>query len=155
MKKILFILVILMSFTMNVYADDNLYIKSLKINNGSISPEFDKYNNNYSVSIGKEVKTLEIEATYDTKNYEVTIDNNSNLAENKIVFVTIINKSTQEQNTYFLKIYTEDVQDVSEITNEKEALEIEEKKDNKNYAPIIGTICFLLIIVVYYFIFLK
>ena len=91
---------ILFSFTTNVFADDNLLINELKITNGEISPKYDKYNNYYSVTIPESINTLEFTYNFDNTNYEVKITNNENLAQNKLVYVTIYNKVSGEQNTY-------------------------------------------------------
>lgn len=154
MKKLIFIITILFMEITVVYADDNLLINDLKINNATISPKFDQYNNYYSVTIDENTDKLDFEYDFNKDKYEVKITNNENLVENKLIYVTVYNKESKEKNTYIFKIYLEEViTTVKTVDNEEDT----GKKDKKttNYAPVIGTVCFLLIIFVYYVIFLR
>lgn len=154
MKKLIFIITILFMGITIVYADDNLLINDLKINNATISPRFDQYNNYYSVTIDENTDKLDFEYDFNKDKYEVKITNNENLVENKLIYVTVYNKESKEKNTYIFKIYLEEViTTVKTVDNEEDT----GKKDKKttNYAPVIGTVCFLLIIFVYYVIFLR
>lgn len=154
MKKLIFIITILFMEITIVYADDNLLINDLKINNATISPKFDQYNNYYSVTIDENTDKLDFEYDFNKDKYEVKITNNENLVENKLIYVTVYNKESKEKNTYIFKIYLEEViTTVKTVDNEEDTA----KKDKKttNYAPVIGTVCFLLIIFVYYVIFLR
>lgn len=154
MKKLIFIITILFMGITIVYADDNLLINDLKIKNATISPKFDQYNNYYSVTIDENTDKLDFEYDFNKDKYEVKITNNENLVENKLIYVTVYNKESKEKNTYIFKIYLEEViTTVKTVDNEEDT----GKKDKKttNYAPVIGTVCFLLIIFVYYVIFLR
>ena len=154
MKKLIFIITILFMGITIVYADDNLLINDLKINNAFISPKFNQYNNYYSVTIDENTDKLDFEYDFNKDKYEVKITNNENLVENKLIYVTVYNKESKEKNTYIFKIYLEEViTTVKTVDNEEDT----GKKDKKttNYAPVIGTVCFLLIIFVYYVIFLR
>lgn len=154
MKKLIFIITILFMGITVVYADDNLLINELKIKNATISPKFDQYNNYYSVTIDENTDKLDFEYDFNKDKYEVKITNNENLVENKLIYVTVYNKESKEKNTYIFKIYLEEViTTVKTVDNEEDT----GKKDKKttNYAPVIGTVCFLLIIFVYYVIFLR
>lgn len=154
MKKLIFIITILFMGITIVYADDNLLINDLKINNATISPKFNQYNNYYSVTIDENTDKLDFEYDFNKDKYEVKITNNENLVENKLIYVTVYNKESKEKNTYIFKIYLEEViTTVKTVDNEEDT----GKKDKKttNYAPVIGTVCFLLIIFVYYVIFLR
>ena len=154
MKKLIFIITILFMGITIVYADDNLLINDLKINNATISPKFNQYNNYYSVTIDENTYKLDFEYDFNKDKYEVKITNNENLVENKLIYVTVYNKESKEKNTYIFKIYLEEViTTVKTVDNEEDT----GKKDKKttNYAPVIGTVCFLLIIFVYYVIFLR
>lgn len=154
MKKLIFIITILFMGITVAYADDNLLINDLKIKNATISPKFDQYNNYYSVTIDENTDKLDFEYDFNKDKYEVKITNNENLVENKLIYVTVYNKESKEKNTYIFKIYLEEViTTVKTVDNEEDT----GKKDKKttNYAPVIGTVCFLLIIFVYYVIFLR
>lgn len=154
MKKLIFIITILFMGITIVYADDNLLINDLKINNATISPKFDQYNNYYSVTIDENTDKLDFEYDFNKDKYEVKITNNENLVENKLIYVTVYNKESKEKNTYIFKIYLEEViTTVKTVDNEEDT--INKDKKTTNYAPVIGTVCFLLIIFVYYVIFLR
>ena len=158
MKKIFLIIIMFFFCIVNVYADDNLVIETLSIKNGNISPKYDKYNNYYSVTISNEITNLEFELGYDDTIYDIEILNNENLKQNKLVYLTIFNKNTDERNTYIFKTYIEDINDsvVNINDNEISSLEIEDSKEKpKQIAPIVGGICFVLIFFVYYVLFLK
>jgi hypothetical protein len=137
---------------MPVKAKEELVIKDLQINNGVITPEFDKYNNYYSVTIDENVTSLEFNYDYDNNSYEVKVTNNEDLVDNKLVYVSIYDKDTLEYNTYIFKIYVEEV--TSTINIEEEKTDTVES-DDTNYAPLIGAVCFILIIFVYYLLFLR
>lgn len=152
MKKIAFIITILFIATMQVFADDNLLINDLNVKNGELSPKFDKYNNYYSITIDNNVTSLDFEYEYNKDLYEVKITNNENLVENKLIYVTIYNKESKEKNAYIFKVYLENTQTTVKTVEEEVPVV---KKKQYNYAPLVGAICFILIIFVYYVIFLR
>lgn len=154
MKKILLILISLFYVIIPVNAKEELIIDTLEITNGAITPKYDKYNNYYSVTISEDTKNLEFNYTFDNNKYDVKITNNENLVENKMVYVTIYNKESNEQNTYIFKVYIENTLSTIETKDIMSTLDIK-TDDNTNYAPVIGTICFSLIIFIYYLIFLR
>ena len=158
MKKILLIITMFFFCTQNIYADDNLVIENIKVNNGVISPKFNKYNNYYSATISDDTNKLDLDITYDDSVYDIEIINNNNLKQNMLVYVNIFNKETLERNSYILKIYIEnkDYNVASINEDELSSLEInkpEEKK--KEVAPFVGAGCFVLILLVYYIMFLR
>lgn len=154
MKKILFLFICMILCITPVKAKEELIIKNLKINNGVITPNYDKYNNYYSVTITENVNSLDFEYEYNNELYEVKVSDNENLVQNKMVYVTIYDKKTNEQNTYIFKIYIEDSLSTMEAEDTITALDIK-TEDKTNYAPLVGSGCFSLIIFIYYLIFLK
>lgn len=154
MKKILLLIISMFLMMNSVYAKEELLIDTLEVTNGEITPKYDKYNNYYSITISENTKSLEFNYTFDNEKYEVKITNNENLVENKMVYVTIYDKETAEQNTYIFKVYIEDTMSTLEAEDTINALEIK-TEDNTNYAPVVGATCFSLIIFVYYLIFLR
>lgn len=154
MKKILLIIIGLFYIVTPVYAKEELVIDKLEVTNGVITPKYDKYNNYYSITITEDIKSLEFTYNYDNTKYIVKITNNENLVENKLVYVTIYDKETNEQNTYIFKIFIEDTLSTIETDDVVNTLDIKNEEET-NYAPIVGTICFSLIIFIYYLIFLK
>lgn len=155
MKKILLLLISLFYMITPVKAKEELVIDKLEITNGVITPKYDKYNNYYSVTINNDIKQLEFNYTFDNELYDVKITNNDNLVENKMVYVTIYNKETNEQNTYIFKIFIEEVLQTVSNKDLISTLDIKTEEKDTNYAPIVGTSCFSLIIFIYYLIFLK
>lgn len=154
MKKILLLITSIFLIITPVYAKKELLIDTLEVTNGEITPKYDKYNNYYSVTVSENTRNLEFNYTFDNEKYEVKITNNENLVENKMVYATIYDKETNEQNTYIFKIYIEDTIATIEAEDTINALDIK-TEDSANYAPIVGTVCFSLIIFVYYLIFLR
>ena len=157
MKKITLLIVMAFLFVSNVYADDELLIDNMVINNAIIEPKFDKYNNYYSVTINDSVTSLDINCEYNLDKYNVSITNNDNLIDNKFIYVTIYNKETNEKNIYILKIFIEKSNDtVANVEdNAIKELKIENKEKNKLIAPSVGFTCFILIIFIYYLMFLR
>ena len=149
MKKIIFIVIMFLFFIGNIYAKEDLVINNVVISNGEITPNFDKYNNYYSITIDESIKSLDISCEYDEEKYDIEIGNNTNLIDNKLVYITIFDRDTLEQNTYIFKVYVNDNKSVVNTLDDSEFLDVESKKDSYNYAPLIGTICFVLIIVVF------
>ncbi len=156
MKKLLVCIITFLLLITSCYAKEEMVINELSITNATISPKFDKYNNYYSVTIDKNLDSLDFNYLFDnTDKYDVRVDNNSNLVQNKYVYATIYDKETNEKNTYVFKVYIDDEEKELQVFNENnDKNEINVKKKNKNYAPIIGTVCFLLIIFVFKIMFL-
>ena len=154
-KTLIFIIIFLIGIT-NVYAKTDMVINELTINNGEIAPKFDKYNNYYSVTVNKETKQLDFSYLYDEDSeYEVRINNNNDLVQNKFVYLTISNKETKERNTYVFKVYLENDEKEKEVFKaENDTTDINISKKKKNYAPLIITICLILILCVYKIMFL-
>ena len=117
-----------------------------------MTPKFDKYNDTYSVKIDSNVNILEINYKAED-NYEVYVQGNSNLqeGENK-VFIEV--KNSEEANIYTLLVTKESTKVFETIDVGLETIEVE--KELPNYvAPLIGIICFLLIIICHSIIFKK
>ena len=150
MKNILIVIITFFIGITYTFAKTETVINELSILNGELSPKFDKYNNYYSVTINKDINELDFNYTIDNdEKYSVEIINNNNLVQNKYVYATIYDKETDEKNTYIFKVFMNDGSDVpvfNEIKNEEKS-DVKVKK--RNYAPLIGTICFLLIIFVF------
>lgn len=156
MKKIFLILIMFFFLTLNVFADEELLINNLTINNATIEPKFDPYNNYYSVTIQEGVNSLDIDCKYNEEKYNIVISNNENLVQNKLVYMTIYNKETEEKNTYIFKIYTQEIEDtVSKIENEKNEVNIPSNDNDEKIAPTIAAVCLSLIIIIYYLFFLM
>ena len=154
MKKIILMIIVFFSFVNYINAKTDIVIDNMIINNGEISPKFDKYNNYYSVKVDKNVKELDINYEYNENKYDVKIGNNEDIVNNKLVYVTVFDKKSLEQNTYILKIFNEESEkNVTNIVDE-DVVDINIKEKKYDYAPLIGTICLASILVVFKIFFL-
>lgn len=127
-------------------------LEDLEILNGIISPEFDIYNNIYSVSILEDVDELVI-------NYKVSdgyvvniIDNNNLVSGENEVYIQVIKEN--EINTYTLLVNKEETEDVADLKYLLEPLEVKEELPTY-VAPLIGGSCLFLIFIFFLIIFRK
>ncbi len=127
-------------------------LEDLEILNGIISPEFDIYNNIYSVSILEDVDELVI-------NYKVSdgyvvniIDNNNLVSGENEVYIQVIKEN--EINTYTLLVNKEETEDVVDLKYLLEPLEVKEELPTY-VAPLVGGSCLFLIFIFFLIIFRK
>ncbi len=127
-------------------------LEDLEILNGIISPEFDIYNNIYSVSILEDVDELVINYKV-SDGYVVNIIDNNNLVpgENE-VYIQVIKEN--EINTYTLLVNKEETEDVADLEYLLEPLEVKEELPTY-VAPLIGGSCLFLIFIFFLIIFRK
>ena len=123
----------------------------LEIYNGQLSPFFDSNIFIYNVSIDKDTNYLDL-FTKSDEGYSVNIIGNENLKEGEnTVFIEVSNDT--ELNTYTLNVMKE-----TTVTNiiytPLEPLEVQ-KELPLYVAPLIGIICFILIIALYTLLFHK
>ena len=114
----------------------------LKILNGDLSLEFDKYVNNYTVSVASDVDKLEIDYKIrDTD--EIKIVNNENLEYGlNYIFIEVTNE--EEKNMYTLEVYREKVENV--MSYENVSVPKTEKKMPLYVPYLIGGGCFVVIL---------
>lgn len=127
-------------------------LNDLEIINGELSPEFDVYNNIYSVTISEDVDELVIDYNV-TDGYVVNVIDNKDLAsgENE-VYIQVI--KDEEINTYTLLVYKESSEPVFNYDYDLDAVEVEEELP-EYVAPLIGGSCFLIILIVFLLLFKK
>lgn len=127
-------------------------LEDLEILNGIISPEFDIYNNIYSVSILEDVDELVINYKV-SDGYVVNIIDNNNLVpgENE-VYIQVIKEN--EINTYTLLVNKEETEDVADLEYLLEPLEVKEELPTY-VAPLVGGSCLFLIFIFFLIIFRK
>ena len=127
-------------------------LEDLEILNGIISPEFDIYNNIYSVSILEDVDELVINYKV-SDGYVVNIIDNNNLVpgENE-VYIQVV--KDDEINTYTLLVNKESSEEVINYDYLLEPLEVEEELP-EYVAPLIGGICFFIILCTFLLLFKK
>ena len=122
----------------------------LEILNGVMSLKFDKYVNTYTVEVDNNVEKLEFNYKVED-NSQVDVINNENINDGlNYVYIIVTNKN--EQNTYTLEVYKEVTKDVISTSNLETKLEVEQQV-NKNTPYIIGSICFVVILIIFLIIF--
>lgn len=127
-------------------------LEDLEIVNGIITPEFDIYNNIYSVSIAEDVEELVINYKV-SDDYVVNIIDNNNLVpgENE-VYIQVIKEN--EINTYTLLVNKEETEQASNLEYLLEPLEVKEELPTY-VAPLIIGSCIFLMLVFFLIIFKK
>ena len=122
----------------------------LEILNGVMSLKFDKYVNTYTVEVDNSVEKLQFNYNVEDE-FQVDVINNENINEGlNYVYIIVTNKN--EQNTYTLEVYKEVTKKVISTSNLETKLEVEQQV-NKNTPHIIGTICFVVILIFFLIIF--
>lgn len=108
-------------------ASDNNNLKSLKVNPGTLSPEFDKDTAKYSVTVNSDVEKLIVSTITEDKNANVTLDGNENLkvGENKIVIK--VKAESGDVKEYIINVTREE-----EKNNETNEINEEDETDNIN-----------------------
>ncbi len=127
-------------------------LEDLNIVNGELTPEFDIYNNIYSVSVAGYVDELVIDYEV-TDGYVVNVIDNHDLVpgENEVYIQVIKN---EEINTYTLLVNKESSEAVVNYDYLLEPLEVEEELP-EYVAPLIGGICFFIILCTFLLLFKK
>lgn len=127
-------------------------LNDLKIINGVLSPEFDIYNNIYSVNIDENVDKLVIEYDVDSDYIVNIIDNESLVPGNNEVYLQVIKDN--EINTYTLLVYKEETDTVVNYDYLLEPLEVKEELPSY-VAPLIIGCCFFVILLVFILLFKR
>ncbi len=122
----------------------------LEILNGVMSLKFDKYVNTYTVEVDNNIEKLQFNYKVED-NSQVDVINNENINDG-LNYVYIIVTNEQEQNTYTLEVYKEVTKEVISTSNLETKLEAEQQV-NKNTPYIIGSICFVIILIFFLIIF--
>ena len=127
-------------------------LEDLNIVNGELTPEFDIYNNIYSVSVAGYVDELVIDYKV-TDGYVVNVIDNHDLVpgENEVYIQVIKN---EEINTYTLLVNKKSSEAVVNYDYLLEPLEVEEELP-EYVAPLIGGICFFIILCTFLLLFKK
>lgn len=127
-------------------------LEDLNIVNGELTPEFDIYNNIYSVSVAGYVDELVIDYEV-TDGYVVNVIDNHDLVpgENE-VYIQVV--KDDEVNTYTLLVNKKSSEAVVNYDYLLEPLEVEEELP-EYVAPLIGGICFFIILCTFLLLFKK
>ncbi|MBQ4583604.1 MAG: cadherin-like beta sandwich domain-containing protein [Bacilli bacterium] len=121
-------------------------LDKLEITNGKLSPEYNKYNDTYTVKIEEDVISLDI--SYETNdNIKVKIFGNDNLKEGENKIVISINKEDNYEYIYLTAI-KESSGAVFSGMYDVTTLEVGNTAP-VYVAPLIGASCFLIILTLY------
>ncbi len=125
-------------------------LESLTILNGTISPNFNKYNFIYTVYV-KDVHNLEIEYIKEFENDIINIVGNENITTGENIVTIHVN-----DNYYTLYVYKETEESVNKIDEYISKIEASSRiVGSKLTAPLIGSGAFILILIFFYLLFLK
>lgn len=121
-------------------------LDKLEITNGKLSPEFNKYNDTYTVKVTADVTSLDI--NYKTENdINIKVYGNDNLKEGENKIVISLNKEDNYEYIYLTAIKeTSDTvfSGFSDVTS------LEVGNTSPVYVtPLIGASCFLIILTLY------
>ena len=127
-------------------------LNDLEILNGELSPEFDIYNDIYSVTITEDVDELVIDYEVSDGYIVNIVDNKDLTAGENSVYLQVI--KDEEINTYTLLVYKESSEPVFNYEYIPESIEVEEELPEYAVHLIIGS-CFLIILIVFLLLFKK
>ena len=126
-------------------------LKDLKILNGELSPLFDINNDTYTVFVNNDVTHLEISYSV-SESSNVNIYGNDNLVVGENIVIIEITNTDGDISSYNLLVTREEEQRVSNFEVASDVIEV--KKELPTYvAPVIASICFLLILISFAIIF--
>lgn len=94
----------------------NNYLKSLKIDIGTLSPAFDKDRTSYTVKIGEEVNQIKVTAVAADSKATITVKGNTNLEPGTNKITVQVKAETGKVRTYVINVIKE-----GEITNPENA----------------------------------
>lgn len=94
----------------------NNYLKSLKINTGTLSPAFDKDRTSYTVKVGEEVNEIKVTAVAADSKATITVAGNTNLEPGTNKITVQVKAETGKVRTYVINVIKE-----GEITNPENA----------------------------------
>ena len=129
-------------------------LKTIEIKNGVMTPKYDLYNDYYTVTIEEHINKLDIYYELE-KNVSVNILGNENITD-EISQVTINLNSGDKTRVIYLNVNKNVVKNASELQNYFTSLEVKKREEISSFvAPLIGSICFLVIIITYSILFHK
>jgi len=131
-----------------------MMLTSLEITNGIITPKYDIYNDYYTVTINNGIDSLNINYNIED-NVLIRVINNYNLdKEEKVVSIDL--REGENIRTIYLNVIHEKSSNVSELKDYFVSLETKKNETMPEYiAPLIGSSCFLILIIVFSILFRK
>ena len=130
------------------------YLSDLSIEDAIISPKFDVLNNDYTVTVSKEVKDLKISAIPEDPKAKVEIKGDTDLKDGEnTVTITVTSSDNESKQVYTILVTREEKE---EKTTKKLVTTKVKKTNNKNkYLIIIAAIIALAIIIVSFILIFK
>lgn len=129
-------------------------LHNLEILNGEMSPAFETNNLTYTVFIEDNINNLEIDYDVD-EDISVNIIGNENLEVGENIVYLELSREGKVESTYTLEVTKEEAYVASKTILEP-TTDITVKEELPSYvAPLIGGICFLLILLSFLIIFHK
>lgn len=106
---------------------EDLYVDNIGL--GDISPDFDKNNNKYSITVPKNINALNFKYTLEDEQATVKIDGNKNFVsgENKVT-ITVTSSDKKQEQIYEITVMKESDEESSE--GEKPPVQDENQNDN-------------------------
>lgn len=133
-------------------AEPSAYLKKLDINNigVSLSPEFDKNNNKYTVKVGKDITELNFIYEREDELAEVTIEGNKNFVDGENpVTITVVSSDGEEKQIYEIMVIKGEEDEKEEKPSvDEETKEPPVDKKKTNYWLIGGIAGTILVIVI-------
>lgn len=128
-------------------------LEDLKILNGKMTLKFDSFNTIYTVFVDAHVTSLEME--YSLKDgIEISIIGNENFSYGKNEVVLTV-WSDKEMESYYLYVTREHATEVTKNIEDVTSLEIDKGEVWEYAIPVISSICFLIILLTFTFLFKK
>lgn len=129
-------------------------LTNLEIKNGVMTPKYDIYNETYTVTIDSVVTELDIYYELSNEDIKVTITGNENITSDKGVGI-IVNNGVEEK-IIKLNVIKENIETTSELKSYFTSLEVKKESEIPEYiAPLIGSVCFLVIVITFSILFHK
>ena len=150
------------TYILNMYKGEvvasSAYLSELKINDGTISPNFDSMVNDYTITVGMDVEKLDIITTTEDPSAEVQIKGNDKLVEGEnTITITVTSSDGENKQVYTIIVTKEEIEKLSDEEEQKEIVTTPVKKKNNNTWLIIllSVLGLGLIIVLFLIIFKK
>ena len=153
-KLLLLVLFFFMAFNTVSAQENSTYLDSLSIGEYELSPNFDKYNNTYSLKIPDDVTTLSIDYTLEDENAEVEITGNELLTEDEnTITIKVFNQN--EEQTYKILVNKIKEEEVGALDKTLVDVSITKKHNMKIILGIIIISWLLLAYIIYKILFHK
>ena len=127
-------------------------LEELKVLNGNLTPKYDKYNNQYTITIHNDISKIDFEFVKDD-DVEIEIFGNNNLKVGTNNIVLVLKQNDQKEYIYINAIKEQD-EEVTKIFDNGTELELVNSKPV--YAGfLISFSCFLILFLVFLLLFKR